>query len=214
MLIPFDYLFKKYAIKVPGVLHLGANVGQEAEAYVKQAIPKVVWVEALPDLHFRLHQNVDHLPGHIALLACVTDKDGDTVTFNVASNGGQSSSILPFGTHSIEHPSVHYVAKHVLQTIRVDTLLRNNRIEIKGGWFLNADLQGAELMALRGMGSLLWEFDYAYIEVNTRELYKGCPRVEEIDAYLVKFGFVGRETKMTGNGWGDKFYSRAEIMRA
>jgi len=56
------------------------------------------------------------------------------------------------------------------------------------------------------MGELLWKFKYAYIEVNSKELYKGCPFINDIDDYLRSYGFVPKETKMTGNGWGDRFY--------
>ena len=63
------------------------------------------------------------------------------------------------------------------------------------------------------MGDLLTRFDYAYIEVNEKELYKGCPLVEEIDAYLWEYGFVGADKKMTSWGWGDKMYVRRIITR-
>lgn len=212
MLIPFDYLFSKYGIHTTGVLHLGANTGQEAEVYQRNHIERVVWVEALPSVHAELVQNISKYPGHVALQACVSDVDGQEVVFNVASNGAQSSSFLEFGTHEKEHPTVKFICNLKMQTVRVDTLLERYGITIGNGWFLNIDLQGAELLALRGMGDLLRCFNHAYIEVNTKELYKGCPLVGEIDAYLGANGFVGRETKMTGSGWGDKYYRREGVV--
>lgn len=206
MLIPFDYLFKKYRIKTPCVLHLGANSGQEAEAYHDQGIKRVIWVEAISRLYVKLAHHIQQFPGQIALLACVSDTDGKKVTFHEASNDGQSSSFLELGTHAQEHPSVTYVKSSEMWTARVDTLLKDLSISIPSGSFLNVDLQGAELLALCGMGELLWQFDYAYIEVNTRELYKGCPHVFAIDRYLAKYGFEGKEEKMTGSGWGDRLY--------
>lgn len=208
MLISFQELFARYNIRTSGVLHLGANTGQEAAAYAQQGITQVIWVEALPDVHSKLVDNVAKYPGHRALLACLSDKDDDQVTFNVASNEAQSSSFLEFGTHSKEHPSVKFTRKVSMFTTRLDTLLKQHNLKVGPDWFLNVDLQGAELLALRGMGDLLWEFRYAYIEVNIRELYKGCPLVAEIDAYLASFGFSGVETKMTNFGWGDRAYLR------
>ena len=38
MLIPFDQLFKRHNVQAQGVLHLGANTGQEAQAYADQGI--------------------------------------------------------------------------------------------------------------------------------------------------------------------------------
>lgn len=210
MLIPFDNLFHKYQIKTGGILHLGANNGQEAEAYDQLGVKNVIWVEALPSAFEQLKRNIAPYPGQVALQACVSDVNGRDVNFNVASNEGQSSSFLEFGTHSQEHPTVRYIGTLRMKTTRVDTLLSEHGIELgpESNWFLNADLQGTELLAMKGMGRLLTLFKYAYIEVNTRELYKGCPFVTDIDAFLSGYGFVARESKMTGAGWGDKFYCK------
>lgn len=209
MLISFDYLFKKYKITPAGVVHLGANTGQEAETYDKFGIKDVIWIEAHLPTFLALLRHLKDFPAQRAINACVSDKDGDVVTFNVASNGAQSSSFLEFGTHEVEHPTVRYVSSIEMTTVRLDTLFARNEIVIGKGWFLNIDLQGAELLALKGMGDLLEHFDHAYIEVNEKELYKGCPMTKDIDCHLGLRGFVGQEKKMTGNGWGDKYYRRS-----
>lgn len=208
MLIPFEVLFRKYNIRPDGVLHIGANSGQEADEYDKFRIPKVVWIEALPDVFKKLVRHVAGRPGHLPLQACISDVDGDWIKFKVASNQGQSSSMLEFGTHSIEHPTVKFIGEIPMQTTRVDTLLRKHGIKLSNGWFLNIDLQGAELLALRGMGTLLDCFTDLYLEVNEQELYKGCPLVHELDSFLGNRGFRGMETKMTGSHWGDRYYRR------
>jgi FkbM family methyltransferase len=210
MLIPFDYLFQKYKIKAPGVLHIGAHFGEEALVYQSQGIARAIWIEALPAAYRRLVVNVARLPrlASTCLNACVSDVDDKSIIFHVASNEGQSSSFLEFGTHAIEHPTVKFTCDLPMKTTRVASLLKERELEVGPGWFLNVDLQGAELLALKGMGGLLHQFDYAYIEVNAKELYKGCPLVSQIDNYLAGYGFVGMETKMTGSGWGDKFYQK------
>jgi len=209
MLIPFDQLFARHNVEPVGVLHLGANTGQEAEAYHKQGVKRVIWIEANPDLMPALKKYLEPYPLQRAICACVSDQTGTSVTFHIANNDGQSSSFLEFGTHAKEHPSVRYCSHIHMRTDRVDELFHLLGISLEPrGWFLNVDIQGAELLALKGMGSLLWQFNWAYIEVNERELYKGCPLVGEIDAYLQTFGFAGVETKMTGAGWGDKLYVR------
>lgn len=208
MLIPFDQLFKGYRIKAGGVLHLGANLGQEAKAYAEQGIQRVIWVEAIPEVYHQLVREMKPYPQAVCLCACVSDVDGKEVDFNIASNGGQSSSFLEFGTHSVEHPTVVFTRKVKLKTVRVDTLLKEMRLTVGPDWFLNIDLQGAELLALKGMKDLLHLFRYAYIEVNVHELYKGCPMAREIDDFLAPFGLLTMRTKMTGNGWGDRFYMR------
>jgi hypothetical protein len=69
------------------------------------------------------------------------------------------------------------------------------------------DLQGAELLALRGATETLRSVRFVYTEVNVDELYAGCAQLDEIDEQLV--GFVRMETALTPHGWGDAFYVRA-----
>jgi FkbM family methyltransferase len=209
MLMPFDQLFARYKMGRGGVLHLGANTGQEAAMYDKLSIHRVVWVEALPDVYAQLVKNIARYPRQFALCACLGDEDEKEVTFHRANNGSQSSSYLELGTHAQEHPTTKFVEDIKMTTRRADTLLAT--YPVGPGWFLNVDVQGAELMVLKGMGDLLKEFAWVYVEVNIRELYVGCPLVAEIDDYLAKFDFIGMETKMMKQGWGDKLYKRSDI---
>jgi FkbM family methyltransferase len=211
MITLLDSLFDKYQIRPMGVLHLGANTGQEAELYQKAGAKIVIWVEAIPDVYDQLVKHVLDYPGSFSLLACVSDTDGERVEFNVANNEGQSSSFLEFGTHSIVHPSVKFIKKITMATTRVDTLLRRHHLVIGTDWFLTIDVQGAELLALRGMGDLLQRFQHIYVEVNERELYRGCSLVHEIDQFLAAAGFEGVEMKMEKQGWGDAYYRRKGI---
>jgi len=121
----------------------------------------------------------------------------------------ESSSIYEFGTHSVNHPEVTYVGKIILKSKRMDRVYEENKIEKKFANFLNIDIQGAELLALKGMGDLIKEYDYLYLEVNSEEVYMGCGLITEIDIYLEKYDFKRVETKWWGNaGWGDAFYIR------
>ena len=87
----------------------------------------------------------------------------ETVKFNV-SNNGQSSSILELGLHKQFHPHVHYVSSFESKTKLLKDIICNYNIEYN---FLNLDIQGAELKALKGMEEYLNKFDYIYIEVNS-----------------------------------------------
>lgn len=203
MLIDFRQLFPKYTIKPNGVLHIGANVGEEAPVYLELGIKKQIWIEANPIIYDRLRSNISNNPDAFAYNYCIGDEDGKLVTFHVSNNGSQSSSILELGTHKSSHPEVHYVEDVPMIMRRIDALF----VEPLNYDFLNIDLQGAELKALKGMGDLLHWFKWAYLEVNQQELYKGCALVGEIDEYLSGFGFRRVETKWCGNtGWGDALY--------
>lgn len=207
MLIHFDQLFPRHRVRADVAVHLGAHYGEEADAYHRNGVSKAIWVEALPECFQELQRRVlAKFPNDVCHLACLSNENGKRVQFNVANNDGQSSSFLEFGTHSQEHPTVKFTRAVEMLTVRADSLL--DAASIPPGSFLNLDLQGAELLALEGLGDLLDRFSYVYCEVNERELYKGCALVGKVDAYLARFGLWGVETKMTNFGWGDKFYTK------
>lgn len=207
MMIDFDYLWPKYGIRPDGVLHLGASYGQEKNMYVKHQVKNVIWVEAIPAVFEQLVKNVA-IAGHTCINACVGDVDGMMVQFNISNNECQSSSILPLKHHKVIHPEVNYVGSLNMEMKRLDKILLDFKLE--GDWFLNADLQGAELKAFMGMGDRLNSFKWVYSEVNKQETYEGCALVDEIDAYLAKFGFVRVETgAWVGDTWTDALYVKA-----
>lgn len=204
MLIPFDYLFEKYNIKPKGILHIGANVGEEAVTYEKLGVRKQIWIEGNPEIFLKLKQNINHNPDAVALNYVIGDEN-KPVTFHIANNAGQSSSVLELGYHKIDHPDVHYIGDIETTMHRIDSL----DLDLSGVDFLNIDLQGAELMALRGMGDLLRGFRWAYLEINKAEEYIGCPLIETLDLFMIANGFRRVETKYCGrSSWGDALYCK------
>jgi hypothetical protein len=93
-----------------------------------------------------------------------------------------------------------------MATKTLKTFYKENSLNVADYNFMNLDIQGAELLALRGAGDILKNFDYIYTEVNIEELYDGCCLMNEIDEYLKQFGFKRVITEMTQYGWGDAFY--------
>lgn len=206
MLIPIKALVEKYHIKPTGIIHCGAHWGEEAADYYNAGFKRVLWIECMPDAYEILKSRVGKY-GHLCLKACLGDEDGKEVTFNVSNNEGQSSSYLELGTHKIVHPEVDYIANYKLKTVRLDSVLKHNEIYVHQYPFINMDLQGAELLALKGMGDTVKYAKYLYLEVNKAELYVGCPLIEELDEYLKPYGFSRVETEWAGNtNWGDAFY--------
>lgn len=204
MMIDFNYLFAKYHIKPYGVLHLGANTGQERHVYQMYDVKEVVWVEAIPEVFEQLQKNIEHFVGHTAMNVCVGDEHGKEVVFNVSNNEAQSSSYLDLDVHKRIHPEVHYVKQVKMKMERLDKIFS----DFNGGdWFLNADLQGAELDAFKGLGDLLKQFKWVYTEVNKQSTYKDCPLIDDLDVYLLQHGFERVETgKWVADTWTDALY--------
>lgn len=212
MLIPFQQLLPKHNVTPTGIFQVGSSIGQECQTYWDMGIKNMVMIEALPDIFNQLKKETEKFSPFVKCInACIGDEDGKSVLFNVANNGGQSSSLLEFDTHTIEHPTVEFVDILPMTTVRLDTLIKENSISIKEHDMLILDLQGAELIALMGLGVMLNEFNSIYMEVNEKHLYKDCPLVGEIDKYLADFGFYRVETMMLHFGWGDALYKKNSI---
>jgi FkbM family methyltransferase len=204
MLIPVDRLVDLYDIHPTGVLHLGAHLGEERDAYREAGFGEVWWVEANPD---KITELTDYVYPDTVIHALVGEHEGQAATLRIASNG-QSSSVLPFGTHAREHPEVKMTGETVELPIRtVDMLAHEHSIVAD---FINLDLQGYELAALKGATRFLTGVRWVYTEVNRKELYRGCPMIEEIDGYLDAHGFDRRVTDWTRHGWGDGCYIRRD----
>lgn len=194
----------KAGITPRGVLHIGAHECEELPFYQRIGVSKdnMVWIDAVSS---KVQQAKDKgIPN--VFQAVITDKDDDTVTFKITNNV-QSSSILEFGTHAVHHPWIHFVSQSEEKTVTLDTFFKQNMLEPSLYNFWNFDIQGAELLALKGGIDALQHAQIIYLEVNTEEVYKGCARMEEIDAFLV--GFKRVLTDITPHGWGDAVYVRS-----
>lgn len=206
-MISFDYLVNKHKLDIKGVLHLGASTGQERKEYDNYCKGDVLWVEAIPSVYSELVKNIEPYENQRAFNACLSNVDDDEVVFNVSNNESQSSSILELGVHMDIHPEVHYVDQIKMKTKRVDTLFKGYSFENIN--FLNVDLQGAEHLAIEGMGDLIKHFDYALLEVNMQETYRGCMLIGDLDYFMMQRGFERVETgDWVANTWTDALYVR------
>ena len=208
MLINIHQLVSQFNLKITGILHIGAHECEELGDYVRAGVAqnKTYWIEAMPNkVEFCKSRYGAGL--HI-YQAVIDDIDDSKVTFNITNNG-QSSSILEFGSHSKSHPQVHVVNKVDMLTTRLDTLIAREQIPITELNFVNLDIQGVELRALKSMEKYLQHVQYIYTEVNTEEVYKGCNLIGEIDTYLSGFGFQRvAQNILKQFGWGDAFYMK------
>jgi hypothetical protein len=88
--------------------------------------------------------------------------------------------------------------------LTLKTIINENSIP-KTLNLLVLDLQGVELLALKGLKELINNFEYIYTEVNEVHLYKNGCLIEELDEYLKNYSFQ-RKYINTLNGYGNGFY--------
>ena len=206
MLIPLSKIFNTYLkdIKINGVLHIGAHDCEELSSYEIEGIDRnnIIWIDAMQE---KVEQaTVQNIPN--VYQAVISDKV-ENVEFKITNNI-QSSSILELEEHKNEHPWIYVESTRNLQTTTLKDFFKEHNLDYKKYNFWNLDIQGAELLALKGAGDFLKHVDVIYTEVNEKYLYKNCCLMNEIDDYLKKFRFERVETFMSKYGWGDAVYIR------
>jgi FkbM family methyltransferase len=172
-----------------GIVHVGANDGQEREIYNDYGL-RVVWVEAIPDVYELLIKNIEPYVKQIAINALLTDAIGEKVKFYIANNNGASSSIFDLALHKDIWPEVDYVRSIELETDTLDNLLSSRRVDQSEIDALVLDTQGSELLVLKGSERLLHRISYVKVEAADFEAYKGGATVESLKQFLKGFSLV------------------------
>ena len=186
---------------VSGVIHVGANTGQEIDLYQAYDL-RVVWVEPIPEIFDTLKTNIKDIKKHVALQCLVTDQDDIEYAFHVSNRGGQASSILELKEHKDIWPHVDFDRTIPLRSATLATLLKREGINVSEYDALVLDTQGAELLVLTGAVPILNAFKFIKVEVPDFEAYTGCCQLKDVEAFVQQHGFSEISRK--------KFAERAE----
>lgn len=206
-MIKFVDFLQQRKINVGGVLHIGAHMAEEESEYLKlvSGKDKIIWVEANPELAEKLCSD----PERIVKSALITDKDNDVRDFIITSFS-QSNSVLELAEHKKLFPWVHEIGRRKMLTSTIDSMFLQDVIK-KGINMLTMDIQGAELLALKGADKCLHYFDIIYTEINITQVYKNCVLIGELDSFLADYGFYRAETLLVDNSWGDSIYLKKSL---
>lgn len=184
------------------VVHVGAHLGQEADAYETLGARCVVWCEADPTLFRRLKTRltmrrllIRSSCRHKAILAAVSNGETPFVQLHRFSNDGASNSIhAPTDVMKSRWPSLVENEKMV----SVGTLTLNEVLHKTGASpenfrrpLLVLDVQGHELEVLKGLSpDLLQHFNSVIVEVSTEPLFDGGASYDALCTILGDHQFV------------------------
>jgi FkbM family methyltransferase len=171
-----------------GIIHVGANTGQERDIYAQAGLP-VVWIEALQSQFRLLCENIAGCKNQRALNYLIADSDDKSTLFHIANNDGQSSSIFELGDHRKLWPEIDYAQETWENALTLKTVLQRHAVNLDEYDTLIIDVQGAELLVLKGAGDALDKFRFIRAETSDFELYKGGSRLKDLDEYLIPRGF-------------------------
>ena len=206
MLISLDVLIKKYSIPTLGVIHIGAHQAEEADVYRDCGFKNVIWIEGNPELIPFLQNKLKNYSSQKVYQSLIDVEEKETV-FNL-TNDPQSSSIYKLKEHAQQYPSVTIEKEIICETQRLDTFLKIHSIPVGKFNFLNLDIQGNELNALKSLGAELEKFNFIYTEVQLTELYDKSHNLYELDTFLFSQSFKRAEIDLKYRSWGDALYIR------
>ena len=183
----------KYMNNSTGILHLGAHRGSEAEVY-NWFGKNVIWFEAHPETYHHLVDNLYFYKNQIPIQALLTDKDNEKIDFHVSNFDAACSSIYDF-TENIKLSKIwsdrnHKMIKSIkLNSKKLDTFFESSNFKAidYDHWIL--DLQGAELLALKGAEKSLIYCKSIYIEVSMKKFYTKGVIWDELKNWLATKNF-------------------------
>lgn len=204
-------MIEKSGGRVRGVIHVGANDGDEFDEYERHGVLSQVWIEPQKDPYERLLARLPKRQSVLALqAACGSERK--TMTMHLLNgNKGMSNSLLKPKLHLVYHPTLPEIGEIEVPVVPLDELLDENGVDLKKFNLLVMDVQGFEMEVLKGGVRALPSFDFVLSEVNAEELYEGCVLVGEMDSWLSDRGFHRAETDWCGvaRSWGDALYKRS-----
>lgn len=204
MLLNFSQLYSKYSLNIKGVIHIGAHYGEEVSEYVDKGIKELIFFEPISKSLKILEDNLSFYANkaNITIFPYALGNEQKDIEMYVSNRGGMCSSILKPKIVLTQYPEITFDEKEIVKMVRLD----DSEIEFEKFNFLNIDVQGYELEVLKGSSKQLKNIDYIYTEINRAEVYENTPNVEELDNFLLPYGFERVETDWTGETWGDAFY--------
>jgi FkbM family methyltransferase len=141
-------------------------------------------------------KNIENYKDRITLIeGAVCDYDGEitfypinqkkTTTSWEDGNPGASSLFKSNGTYAYEH----YVQDEIkTKAHRLDTVMKLHNIPTVD--IIWMDLQGAELLAFKGLGSFINQVEYIHTEISHKAMYTGQVLFNELHAFMTSNNLI------------------------
>ncbi len=124
--------------------------------------------------------------------------------------GNKSSSLLQPGKVKDVFNWLQFKEVTKVETKTLDTFCNEHSVTRID--YLHMDVQGAELLVLKGAEKMLRQISSIWLEVEKIELYKDQPLEDEVNAFLTLNGFV-RVFENINHTAGDQFFVKESLLK-
>lgn len=193
------------------IVAAGGGIG-EPVSHWRQTWPNALFAlfEPVPSCFEELQRRFTGDPRIHLSNKALSDRIGQATFY--LSNTPMASSLLPFNTNCPDYyPEWATASVLPVQTTTLDKWAETWSIDHIG--FVELDLQGGELAALRGAKGLLRAkaIDVLMVEVFHTDLYQGVPMADEVVDYMAVLGYRAlEETSQEGSQFGDIIFVRGQ----
>ena len=210
MITNLETLLNKFKIRITGVSHFGAHIGQELDTYNKMEINNIHFFEPQKDSFDILNKRTKEFNNVKIYNVGLGSKSFKTKMYSSDVYDGVSASVLKPTAHKDYFPEV--VFDKLITEIEI---IKYDDLHIKDVNFLNIDIQGYELEALKGSKNSLKDIDAIYTEVSRKPLYENSCLIRDLDEFLKKHDFI-----RAGSYWynfilphGEAFYVKTKYIK-
>jgi len=199
------------------VLDIGACEGEDSIRYCRMfPNARIFACEALPTNVALLTANLVRFEADRVTVVpqAISDRIG-TATFHVSSGrpdnvkdggwdyGNKSSSLLRPDKTEVVHQWLKFDEAIEVPTLTISDLMAEHGLDQVD--FVHMDIQGAELMALRGAGDRITDIKSIWLEVEAVPLYEDQPLRDDIESFMSASGFR-KVIDTVDDVAGDQFY--------
>jgi FkbM family methyltransferase len=200
-----------------GILQVGASYGQEIKFFIEKKVENCIFIEPLIEPFTYISNICRNTPGFVAVNCLCSDYENQLVDFFVASNMGQSSSILAPKKHLDVFDYVKFDSVIKLKTTTVDHVVKlleeNGHASIVNSIdTLYMDVQGAEYKVLLGSLKTLKQIKFIYFEVIRGDLYENTSDLKDYMSLLESQGFLLNNINFNSEHHADALFVRSEIL--
>jgi FkbM family methyltransferase len=212
---PFDIAKNYHLAPITSVLQVGASGGQEIPMFLAHGVSHAAMIEPLDYPFSVLRANCEGIANYLPIQSLVGARDGEQVELFVASNDGQSSSILKPAQHLDAFPSVSFDTKIQCTSFTLDTIARS--IQASHADFpahydlIYVDVQGAELEVFKGANQSLLNSRFIFTEIGLGGGYEGDVSYMKLIGFLNAYGYDLIQLEINpSHGYGDALFVRRQ----
>ena len=188
---------------IKGVIQVGANLGQEVGLF-KRYTNNIILIEPIPQLAQYLGNNHPDC----LVIPCALGSIDSQMDLHLASNNGESSSLLKPLNHTVYYPDISF-EHHIEVPVRTfSSLVDNYEINMDLLNILVSDTQGYDLEAIKGFGFYIQKIDLIIAEYINSNLYENDASLEDMSNYLIPLGFELVNTFSENLGAGNAVFKK------